>query len=168
MYCLDYLSHRSDPISTNCDNIWVGTGGLCFQWFLLLSPRPSKRTHNLYKSIHTSVIVFRAEYPVLSWLPFYCIFLFSLCNLWKMGKKSVICGSMITISRYFSVICLVVYSTCKYAEASHIILHSADWRGHLSETWCVISNGKILDFWQKLMFGLLYLWNKYVWGFSWR
>lgn len=35
-YCLDYLSHRSDPLFTNCDNIWVGTGGLCFQWFFAL------------------------------------------------------------------------------------------------------------------------------------
>lgn len=50
----------------------------------------------------------------------------------------MICGSMITISSYFSLVCLVVYSMCKYAEASHIILQSENWKGNVSETCYVI------------------------------
>lgn len=85
-YFLDYLSHRSDPISTDCYNIWVGTGGLCCQWLLLSSPRPSKRMHDLYKWIRISVIVF------VWWLPAAVsaslfIVLFLLCNFWKRNKR---------------------------------------------------------------------------------
>lgn len=88
-YCLDSLSHRSDPIFTNCDNIWVGTGGLCFHWFLLSSPRPSKGMHNLYKWIHTSVIVFHAACPVLCCPTFYCL-IFFLLQFLKKGRKKVL------------------------------------------------------------------------------
>lgn len=58
--------------------------------------------------------------------------LFLLRNF-EREKKSIICGSMITVSSYFLLVCLVVYSMCKYAEASHVILQSADWTGRMSE-----------------------------------
>lgn len=165
-YCLDSLSHRSDPIFTNCDNIWVGTGGLCFHWFLLSSPRPSKGMHNLYKWIHTSVIVFHAACPVLCCPTFYCLIFFFFAVFEEGEKKSVTCGSMITIGScsYFSSVCLVVHSQCKYAEAGHVVLQSGDLRGHLSETLYVISNFEILVFWQKIMSGLSNPW-KFVWVF---
>lgn len=82
-------------------------------------------------------------------LPYILLPHFFFIAVFEEGeKKSVTCGSMITIGScsYFSSVCLVVHSQCKYAEAGHVVLQSGDLRGHLSETLYVISNFEILVF----------------------